>query len=32
MMGPQLGHGREAQLHPDFRRLVRNATLGAAGR
>ena len=28
----QLGHGREAHLHPAFRRLVRNAVLWAAGR
>jgi hypothetical protein len=28
----QLGHGREAHLHPAFRRLVRNAVRWAAGR
>jgi type 1 glutamine amidotransferase len=28
----QLGHGREAHLHPAFRRLVRNAVLWTAGR
>lgn len=28
----QLGHGREAHLHPDYQRLVRNAILWAAGR
>jgi len=28
----QLGHGREAHLHPSFRRLVGNAVLWAAGR
>jgi type 1 glutamine amidotransferase len=28
----QLGHGREAHLHPSYRRLVRNALLWAAGR
>jgi len=28
----QLGHGREAHLHPSFRRLVHNAVLWAAGR
>jgi type 1 glutamine amidotransferase len=28
----QLGHGREAHLHPAFRCLVRNATFWAAGR
>jgi hypothetical protein len=28
----QLGHGREAHLHPTFRRLVRNAVRWAAGR
>jgi type 1 glutamine amidotransferase len=28
----QLGHGREAHLHPAFRRLVRNAVFWAAGR
>jgi type 1 glutamine amidotransferase len=27
----QLGHGREAHLHPAFRRLVRNAVLWTAG-
>jgi type 1 glutamine amidotransferase len=28
----QLGHGREAHLHPSFRRLVRNAVLWTARR
>lgn len=28
----QLGHGREAHLHPAFRRLVRNAVFWTAGR
>ena len=28
----QLGHGREAHLHPSFRRLVHNAVFWAAGR
>ena len=28
----QLGHGREAHLHPDYQRLVRNAILWSAGR
>jgi type 1 glutamine amidotransferase len=28
----QLGHGREAHLHPAFRRLVRNAVFWVAGR
>lgn len=28
----QLGHGREAHLHPDYQKLVRNAILWAAGR
>jgi type 1 glutamine amidotransferase len=28
----QLGHGREAHLHPAYRRLVRNAVMWAAGR
>jgi type 1 glutamine amidotransferase len=28
----QLGHGREAHLHPAYRRLVRNAVLWVAGR
>lgn len=28
----QLGHGREAPLHPAFRRLVRNAVRWVAGR
>lgn len=28
----QLGHGREAHLHPDYQRLVRNAILWTAGR
>jgi hypothetical protein len=28
----QLGHGREAHLHPDYQRLVRQAILWSAGR
>jgi type 1 glutamine amidotransferase len=32
VVGIQLGHGREAHLHPGFQRLVRNAVLWAAGR
>ncbi len=28
----QLGHGREAHLHPDYQKLVRNAILWAGGR